>query len=718
MERLSHVITAAVEAGDWIPISLVSGGPLISHLFYADDLILFARASVDQAEVISKCLEVFCNASGQSVSRDKSLIFCSKNTDRNTSRLVAARLGIPLTQNLGRYLGVPVLHGRTSSATYQCILDRLDKKLSGWKAKSLSLAGRVTLALSTLGAIPSYAMQTSVLPIYTCEAIDKRIRDFVWGSTPEERKVHLISWEQICKPKAKGGLGLRLARHLNMAYMTKLAFLFFQNPNLLWVQVLHTKYFRAVNGELRPRNRSSQSSLWRGISSAWQIMLEGARAGIQNGMETRFWTTRWLDSGIKIVDKVVRNHEEIEIEAAVCEFTTDSGNWDTEKLRHFLDDDTIGEIMGMMPPNSDRGEDSWVWSGESNGKFSIRSAYDLIVKPANPNPDAQWELVWKWKGPARIQHFLWLVMHDRLLTNLERKRRHLSADSRCSRCGNSEESVTHILRDCPAAASVWDELGYSRQDQIRANLPLLDWCVVLLKNHDSLKLGITCWYLWKSRNEWIFSNLNNSAATTAAKINSWSQTVQAAFVSSPKHVKINPDRDRVDIAWEPGPPGWVVLNTDGSVSAQSGRAAAGGLIRNEAGFCLSAFAINLGKCSITRAELRGAITGLEHAWEAGHRRVAVQMDSRVALDLLWATGVQTHQHAGEILALRSLISRDWEVSFSHVYREGNHAADFLANTGHSLPFGFHVFPTTDCNLGYFLRRDCMGISEPRIITNE
>ncbi|CAN1787382.1 Putative ribonuclease H protein At1g65750 [Linum perenne] len=279
-------------------------------------------------------------------------------------------------------------------------------------------------------------------------------------------------------------------------------------------------------------------------------------------------------------------------------------------------------------------------------------------------------------------------MHDRLLTNLERKRRHLSADSRCSKCGNSEESVTHILRDCPTVASVWDELGYSRQDQIRANLPLLDWCVVLLKNQDSLKLGITCWYLWKSRNEWTFSNLNNSAATTAAKINSWAQAVQAAFVSSR----------------------WVVLNTDGSVSAQSGRAAAGGLIRNEVGFCLSAFAINLGKCSITRAELRGAITGLEHAWEAGHRRVVVQMDSRVALDLLWATGVQTHQHAGEIHALRCLISRDWEVSFSHVYREGNHAADFLANIGHSLPFGFHVFPTTDCNLGYFLRRDCMGIS--------
>ncbi|CAN1777552.1 Putative ribonuclease H protein At1g65750 [Linum perenne] len=234
----------------------------------------------------------------------------------------------------------------------------------------------------------------------------------------------------------------------------------------------------------------------------------------------------------------------------------------------------IGEIMGMLPPNSGRGEDSWVWSGESNGRFSIRSAYDLIVKPSNPNLDAHWDLVWKWKGPA------------------------------------------------------------------------------------------------------------------------------------------------TDIAWEPGPPEWVVLNTDRSVLPQSESAAAGGLIRNEVGFCSSAFAVNLGKCSITRAELRGAIIGLEQAWEAGHQKVAVQTDSQVALDLLWSPSEPTHQHAEEIHTLRHLISRDWEVSFSHVYREGNHAADFLANIGHSLPFGFHLFPTSDCNLGFMLRQDCMGITEPIFIAHE
>ncbi|CAN1338015.1 Putative ribonuclease H protein At1g65750 [Linum perenne] len=186
--------------------------------------------------------------------------------------------------------------------------------------------------------------------------------------------MHLVSSEQICKPKAKGGMGLRLAHHLKIAFMAKLAFLFFQDSEALWVQVLHTKYFREVEGVLRPQNHGAQSNIWRGISNAWQVILKGARSGIQNGIDTHLWTTRWLDSGSKLIDKVVRNDDDIDLEAPVCDFAMDSGGWDADKLRQFLDEEKIGEIMGMMPPYSSRGTETWVWSGESNCKFSIRSA--------------------------------------------------------------------------------------------------------------------------------------------------------------------------------------------------------------------------------------------------------------------------------------------------------------------------------------------------------
>ncbi|CAN0901341.1 hypothetical protein LINGRAHAP2_LOCUS21367, partial [Linum grandiflorum] len=46
------------------------------------------------------------------------------------------------------------------------------------------------------------------------------------------------------------------------------------------------------------------------------------------------------------------------------------------------------------------------------------------------------------------------------------------------------------------------------------------------------------------------------------------------------------------------------------------------------------YSINLEICSITRAELGALVTGLQISWERGYRRVRVQLDSRVAIQLL------------------------------------------------------------------------------------
>ncbi|CAN1818917.1 Putative ribonuclease H protein At1g65750 [Linum perenne] len=110
-------------------------------------------------------------------------------------------------------------------------------------------------------------MQTAVLPAKTCEEIDRRIRNFVWGTTAEERKICLVAWDKVCLPKEIGGLGLRLARQLNRAFLMKLAFTFFQEKDKLWVRVMQYKYFRQNEEGLVNRNLKSQSPFWKGMSN-------------------------------------------------------------------------------------------------------------------------------------------------------------------------------------------------------------------------------------------------------------------------------------------------------------------------------------------------------------------------------------------------------------------------------------------------------------------
>ncbi|CAN1726093.1 Putative ribonuclease H protein At1g65750 [Linum perenne] len=177
------MIMSAVNFGYWKPLRLVRNGEPLSHIFFADDLVFLGHATVSQARIFMDIIDRFCDASGQSINKGKSRVFFSSGIDRNVSRNISEIMVIATTQNLGRYLGVPLLHGRINRNTYDFLLTRIDNKLAGWKANNLSLAGRVTLASSVLNSIPSYVMQMAALPNYICEGIDRKIRSFICGSS-------------------------------------------------------------------------------------------------------------------------------------------------------------------------------------------------------------------------------------------------------------------------------------------------------------------------------------------------------------------------------------------------------------------------------------------------------------------------------------------------------------------------------------------------------
>ncbi|CAN1747579.1 Putative ribonuclease H protein At1g65750 [Linum perenne] len=107
--------------------------------------------------------------------------------------------------------------------------------------------------------------------------------------------------------------------------------------------------------------------------------------------------------------------------------------------------------------------------------------------------------------------------------------------------------------------------------------------------------------------------------------------------------------------------------------------------------------------------------GLHIAWDRGLKKVELQVDALTILNLVEAECDPRHQHAMKFMEIRDLLRRDWEIRIRHVYREGNRAADFLAGIGFQFPLGYHLIPTSNVNLGFHLRYDCIGITEPRSV---
>lgn len=127
---------------------------------------------------INNVLDLFCRSFGQRVSKEKTRVYFSENVSWQVKQQIRKAWVYHHTSNLGRYLGIPILHNRVTRDIFQFIIGKVNQRLSGWKARQLSFVGRVTLTKSVLLAIPSYVM---MLPSSICDAVEKKVSCFYLG---------------------------------------------------------------------------------------------------------------------------------------------------------------------------------------------------------------------------------------------------------------------------------------------------------------------------------------------------------------------------------------------------------------------------------------------------------------------------------------------------------------------------------------------------------
>ncbi|MBA0781045.1 hypothetical protein Gotri_002005 [Gossypium trilobum] len=97
------------------------------------------------------------------------------------------------------------------------------------------------------------------------------------------------------------------------------------------------------------------------------------------------------------------------------------------------------EYIAICPPPFDvAGRDNCLWRPHKAGKFSVKATYNSLVQMDDQARASVWSGIWKTNLPPRMKHFLWLVLHQNLLTNFERAaKRNLSLTTGCTLCGDN-----------------------------------------------------------------------------------------------------------------------------------------------------------------------------------------------------------------------------------------------------------------------------------------
>ena len=105
--------------------SLCKNCPKISHLFFANDSLLFCRATKSDLQAIEAILSLYERASGQRLNREKTSIFFSKATSEGTSEEISNFLGVSEVKEYATYLGLPAVVGKNKKASLRYIKERI-----------------------------------------------------------------------------------------------------------------------------------------------------------------------------------------------------------------------------------------------------------------------------------------------------------------------------------------------------------------------------------------------------------------------------------------------------------------------------------------------------------------------------------------------------------------------------------------------------------------
>ena len=143
-----------------------------------------------------------------------------------------------------KYLGTPLGVGVLKKSSWQELLDQMKHRLSSWVLRPLYLPSWLVLVKAVLQAMPIYLFLILSAPKSVLHEIKSLQRNFLWGGREAKVKFSLVSWEGICKPKDRGGLGIRYPDVMAEVQGEKVWWRWSKNTDEPWARLWHIKYAR------------------------------------------------------------------------------------------------------------------------------------------------------------------------------------------------------------------------------------------------------------------------------------------------------------------------------------------------------------------------------------------------------------------------------------------------------------------------------------------
>eukprot|EP00253_Pinus_taeda_P032878 PITA_32878 len=692
-----------------IGVDIVQGTKGINHSLFADETLLIRGASSLMARRFKNILDLFLQASGGKLNNKKCMVYTS-NVPRYIAQRISMIMEILAQSNWSHftYLGLPLAKEAIKTEVWVKLVEKLRGKLQSWGVYWLNLAGRTILIKAILSALPIYQFATIITPASIHKHMELIIRSFLWkGGKQDTKKFSLVKWEKVTLPLEKGGLGIRIPRLANMAMGFKITWRILNEKGSWWTEVLKRKYLNGINSNILSETITDRqcTPVWKLIKKTLPLFKPSISKVLGNGRHISIWEDRIMGTEAREMSPKYRPLQQWM--RSLSPPNGISNLWDDLKL----------SFIGSAPTNRLL-DDKFVWD-TTGGSYTVKEGYKALQNSTASNNWHLYKTAWRTESLPKVKLFNWTLLHGKILTAENLRKKGIQGPSICCMCRGAEEISDHLFIDCPVARSCWKlitsplnigdlpnqisllQKGWGKSfPYANKNMNLAKWMWNIIPSN-------LCWQIWIARNKCIFNNkkpsISNILAKTTALI---TKTVEANGISQAdseltddrvkewmrrfnyetraknnaitgfRHSdwKLRGTRDEVN--------NWIqnqkrhTLHFDRASKNNPGRAGAGGTIRDPQGKTIVTYEWGLGTMSNNKAEAYSLLLGTSIAKNLGIQNLLVMGDSAIIIAAMNSGNdfkqIALNRIKGRIMDQVRCFNK---VTFKHILRGNNVEAD-------------------------------------------